>query len=194
MLFWLGLFMCINIGMLVRAIYLGMEVSLPSERRALLVATFPTMHSRDWLELYKAATLARHEPGVALLKIGDSTDAVHILASGSVNEIRADGTRLHRTASAMWGELSYCTEQQFDGSPCQIVTETTATEIVLPYPILKQLTARNVRLRAAMMEGFVRTAGLKHGLLLDSGASPHGDEKLSALESGYSRDMCKTAP
>lgn len=180
-LFWLGLFLCINTGMLVRAIYRDMEVALTPDSRALLVATFPTMHSRDWLALRRVATSVEHPEGSELLAIGDSTHAVHIVAQGTVDEIRTDGTVLHRTPSAMWGELSFVTTQQFDGSPCRIVTTTPTVELVFPYSALDALCAKNLRLRAALMEGFVRTGCLKHGLLCDRGGTVHGAEKDVAI-------------
>jgi hypothetical protein len=50
-LFWLSLFFVINCANLARAIVAQMEVSLSADQKALLAETFPSMHSRDWMQL-----------------------------------------------------------------------------------------------------------------------------------------------
>lgn len=184
-LFWLSVFLCINLWRIASEVRNRMEAPLGSEQRALLVETFPTMHSRDWLLLVQAATVSRHTKGERLLSIGDHTAALSILARGEADEIRQSGEVRPRTPSAMWGELSFVTHRQFDGSPCSIVvTSDTAEVYQWPYEALQHLCDTHARLRAALMEGFVLTAGLKHGLLsFDAQANATGGAKAYSLQS-----------
>lgn len=179
-IFWLSVFLCINVYRISREVVDRVEVSLPSQERALMVDTFPKMHSRDWRSLMKIATRKTCQKGEVLLGFGDSTQAVCLLANGQAMETRADGHATRRTPGALWGELSFVTDDQFDGSPCTIVVSSSqALVLEFPYEALHSLTSQNLRLRSALMEGFVRTAGLKHGLLAsDPDSVPCG---LSAL-------------
>lgn len=183
-IFWLSVFLCINVYRISKEVVDRLEISLPSHERALMVDTFPKMHSRDWRALMKIANRKVYQKGEVLLGLGDSTSAVCLLAGGQALETRVDGRATRRTPGAMWGELSFVTEDQFDGSPCTIVVSgSQAVVLEFPYEALHGLTAQNLRLRSALMEGFVRTAGLKHGLLAnDPDSMPCG---LSALNRAH---------
>src|SRR5690348_3218462 len=120
-LFWLALFWIINASRLTTALRGEMEVALSPDDRALMVETFPTMHSRDWLRLRREAEVTEFSDGETMLDFGAETDAVSVVARGEAAETRSTGEVYRRTPSAMWGELSYVTRQQFSGSPCKIV-------------------------------------------------------------------------
>lgn len=175
-LFWLGLFLLINTGRLVQAIVAEMECKLTPPDRALMVSTFPSMHSRDWALLRGIAKERECAAGDVLLDFGSHTESLSILERGCAEELRADGRVLRRTPSTMWGELSFVTEQQFDGSPCKITALSDVVVLDFDYSDLAKLVNARPRLKAAMMEGFVRTAGLKHGLLASSSPVSTGNE------------------
>ena len=180
-LFWLGLFLLINVGRLVQAIVGEKERPLAPADRALLVATFPSMHSRDWALLRGVATERAYSAGDVLLDFGAHTNALSILATGVADEVRVDGRILRRAPSTMWGELSFVTSQQFDGSPCRIAAGSDVVVLDFDYEALKGLIDARPRMKAALMEGFVRTAGLKHGLLSAGPDFSAGNESDCAM-------------
>ena len=180
-LFWLALFWIINATRLTNALRSEMEVALSPDDRALLVETFPMMHSRDWVALRAQAVITAFEEGETLLDLGADTNAVSVIARGEATEIRSTGEVFRRGPSAMWGELSYVTHQQFGGSPCRIVARRPVQVLAWDYAKLDALTSRNARMRAAMMEGFVRTAALKHGLMAADVDAPHAGTGGDAL-------------
>lgn len=163
---WCSLFMLINIVQLLADIRGRMEVQVPPRERAILAEAFPTMHSRDWNRLIAAGDQKHHDRGETLLEIGGKTDAVTLLIAGNALERRSDGREIVRGPSAMWGELSYVTDDAFDGSPCRMeVLREGTTTISWKYDTLRKICAKNDRLRAALMDGFVRNGCTKHGLM-----------------------------
>jgi hypothetical protein len=165
-LFWMSIFLVQNIVLAIMQIRGEMEVSLRPASRSLMCSTFPSMHSRDW-----AAMMAKRKEivlasGDVLLDIGGETDSLMLLAEGRLEEHRGDGRRFLRTAGGMFGELTFVMgRDEFNSSPCKV---TAVSERVLvytwDYEALAEL-AQQPRFKAALEEGFVRSAGLKHGLL-----------------------------
>lgn len=181
-LFWLALFWIINASRLTTTLRSEMEVALSPDDRALMVEAFPTMHSRDWLLLRRKAHITDFSDGETMLDLGAETNAVSVIARGEAAETRSTGEVFKRAPSAMWGELSYVTRQQFSGSPCRIVARRPVQVLSWDYAKLDAMTRRNSRMRAALMEGFVRTAALKHGLLTADVDAPHAGTTEGSLD------------
>jgi len=166
--FWLSIFFCINTVRISTEIVDNMEAKLSPRMKMVLASAFPTMHTRDWSRIEKIASTKTYGPGEVMLDIGGHTNEISVLVSGESVEHRLDGRVLARQAGTFWGELTYmlgaCDFEQ--GSPCRIVAgEKGAVVLTIPYAPLRTLAARSERLRAALAEGVVRSAGTKHGLL-----------------------------
>lgn len=165
-LIWMTIFMCQNITLAVLQIREAIEVRLHPASRNLMCASFATMHSRDWSRLAAARVERRLKPGEALLKAGDSTDCLMLLASGRLEERRLDGRTYLRIPGTIFGELTYMLgPEEYNSSPCTITAIDDDTVVYCwEYRTLKAL-ARTLRFKQALEDGFIRSAGLKHGLL-----------------------------
>lgn len=162
---WLGLFFLQNLFLLFREIKNTLEVELETQSRALLVAAFPKMHSRDWLELLAAAERKPFKRGDVLLMKGSACDSLCLAAKGSVREDRSDQSRICPPAT-LFGELTFVMgEGCFNSSPVTITAESEGELLVWRYSELNKVCDRNLRLCEALEHGFVWSAGVKHGLL-----------------------------
>ena len=166
--FWLAMFLVLNVVLLVREISNTLEVSLPVEARELLVTSFPAIHSRDWLALMAMGKQIVYRKGDKILSVGDSTTSLRMILEGSAEEDRK-GVRKACKRGVLWGELTYVMgPDYYNRSPVDIVvTSESLTVIEWPYDTLKTLAANNTRFNAALQNGFVHSAGMKHGLLAD---------------------------
>ena len=164
-LFWLGVLWIQNIALVIWAIRNEMEMPLSPRQRSLAVAAFPDMHSRDWAKLIQSADLVEVRAGDVILAKDAPTTGLTILAEGRFSEDRPDKSVI-RVAGQLWGELTFVFgNDEYNASPCSIVALTDGSYYVLPYDRLKDLTQRSDRMRSAIYEGIVRSAGFKHGLL-----------------------------
>jgi hypothetical protein len=173
-LFWLAIFLVINLTRIVLDIIANLEIKLPYAQKKLLFSAFPTMHSRDWQKLYACAKVKKYTAGEAMLEFDEETKAITLIAKGQALETRSrsqrrrrDDTIKYRSPGTFWGELTFVIgNDQFNGSPCRITADTHGCEVIMwTYADLAELTEKNDRLRAALVDGFVRSAGLKHGLM-----------------------------
>lgn len=166
---WLGIFLVQNIYLVVIAIREEMEQSMRPKTRELLVASFPEMHSRDWLKLLGSATLVDVAPGEFVLKRGEPTDAIMIAATGKFLEERP-GKKTPCGLGRLWGELTYVSgRDEFNASPCDVTAITPASYYRISYEALNSII-RTDRMRYAIYEGIVRSAGFKHGVLQEDHA------------------------
>lgn len=164
-LFWLAALLAINAAAIAREVVGNMEVPLPVEDKQLLAAAFPRMHSRDWLAIKRIGSVRSISPDEVLLDCGQATQAVSLLLDGSTEEFRESGSVIARKPGMFWGELSFAMGDQFGGSPCRIVATGSGRVLDVPYPALREAGVKNPRLLAALNDGFVRSAGVKHSLL-----------------------------
>ncbi len=186
-LFWLSVFLCINLFRVGREIVERLEVRLPADLKAIAAETFPLMHTRDFQRLATAAERVEYVEGDVLLNVGDSTEHVCLLVRGRTAELRPDRSEpIRRGAGVLWGELTFVIgPSQFDASPCRIVV-TSQRAVVWRWrnDDLRQLLVGHERLHAALSDAFVRSAGFKHGLLATDEnhceAAPHGLRSLAA--------------
>jgi hypothetical protein len=164
---WLSVFFIINVVRISFELVDNIEARVPPEEKRVLASAFPAMHTRDWRRLAAISRQQECAPGETLLCVGDQTDALAVLLRGSTIELRADGRRITRDPGTLWGELTFVLgEAEFAGSPCHIAAGTEgATVLLFPYTKLRSMATASPRLRAALHEGFVRSAGVKHGLL-----------------------------
>ena len=103
-IFWLSVFLVQNMAKAVREVSQSIEASLDPESRQLLAASFPAMHSKDWLQLIQAAHRREAQKQDVLLDAGASTSTLMLLASGSAVETRIDGPPpLVRQPGTFWG-------------------------------------------------------------------------------------------
>ena len=163
--FWLSTFLVLNVYMLQREIASTLEVSLPAEERELLVKSFPAIHSRDWVELMSKGNRKTFPRDAVLLSAGSPTDSLQMIVKGRAVEVRSGATK-ECGSGTLWGELTYVMgNDYYNESPVDIiVTSESLSLIEWPYETLRSLS-KNQRLNAALQNGFVHSAGLKHGLL-----------------------------
>lgn len=163
--FWLSMFLILNVFMLVREISNTLEVPLTAEDRELLIKSFPAIHSRDWLNLIKKGTKKTFQKDAVLLTVGSPTKCLQLIVKGKAVEIR-DGAKKECGSGTLWGELTYVMgDDYYNSSPVEIIVSSDSlTLIEWPYEVLRAL-AKNQRFNAALQNGFVHSAGLKHGLL-----------------------------
>lgn len=142
------------------------EVALSAEDRLAMRRAFPGMHSRDWTILVAAATPIEHKRGDVLMEAGGQSSEVCVLLRGSIEERHISGRGEYKGPGAMWGELSYCAGQMFNGSPTTLrVSSDEATVLRWDYATLAKAIGNRPRMRAAVLEGFVRAGGMRHGLV-----------------------------
>lgn len=164
-IFWLSMFLVLNVYMLIREITVTLEVSLPVDERELLIKSFPAIHSRDWVQLIKLANKKNFNKDDVLLKVGSSTESLQLIVKGKAVEVRNSVVK-ECGSGTLWGELTYVMgEDYYNSSPVDIiVTSESLTLMEWPYEVLRSL-AKNPRFNAALQNGFMHSAGLKHGLL-----------------------------
>ena len=100
--FWLAMFLILNVVLLVREISTTLEVSLPTESRELLVTSFPAIHSRDWLTLMSMGKQLDYRKGDKLLSVGDATTSLRMIVEGTAEEDRK-GQRKACKRGVLWG-------------------------------------------------------------------------------------------
>ncbi len=168
--FWLSMFFLLNVFMLVREISNTLEVAIPTEERELLVKSFPAMHSRDWVNFIKAGTRRHFQKGSYVLTVGSPTKSLQIIVKGKATEIRS-GVIKDCGSGTLWGELTYVMgEDYYNSSPVDIVVASDNFVLMeWPYEVLRAME-KSARFSAALQNGFVHSAGLKHGLLVASSA------------------------
>ena len=167
-LFWLSVFLLQNLYKAYAEIANAIESSIPASQRLLVSTAFPEMHSKDWCRLSSIASIRTLKKGSVLIKAGDSTATVMLLASGRVEECRTDGLpSLKRSIGTVWGELTWTLgSSSFNASPCEVVVVSDEAEVwEWSYISLDKICRNNQRLLAALRNGFLRSACFKHGLL-----------------------------
>jgi hypothetical protein len=163
---WLCVFFLLNLVRISVELVDNLEASIPPGDKRVLASTFPQMHSRDWQRIVRISERRDYSPGETLLHVGDATDTVSVLMRGHTCEHRADGRRVTRDPGTLWGELTFTLGEEFSGSPCAITAGNDGAFVMhIPNAKLRALATASPRLRAALHEGFVRSAGIKHGLL-----------------------------
>lgn len=170
---WLMLFLVINTVYVFRDVRNMLEIDLPPEQKIIASTAFPTMHSRDFLLLSRSAEVLELDEGDTIINVGQTTAHVFLLVYGSAVERRPDRPLMLRAPGMLWGELTFTIGRgAFDASPCEVAI-TTADALVWRwgYEDLRRLISGNDRLHAALSDAFVRSAGTKHGLLLQG--RPH---------------------
>lgn len=173
--FWLSVFMLINLVRITSEIVDSLEAQVTPEMKRVMAVAFPKMHTRDWHRLVNAGELSTYGAGAVLLDLGDQTKEVSILVSGGTIESRPGSRVVHRQPGIFWGELTFFLgENEFrKGSPVTITAGAEgATVLRISYAAIDALSKKSERLRAALAEGVVRSAGIKHGVITwDNGDS-----------------------
>ncbi|MFC7462281.1 cyclic nucleotide-binding domain-containing protein [Hydrogenophaga defluvii] len=166
-LFWMTVFLIQNLVFAVLEIRGSLEVSLPPDQRAILVESFPHMHSRDWAQLVAKVDERGFSQGEAVLSSGEATTSLMLLVSGRCSEVRHDLPSSVRSLGTFWGELTYCMGSAlFNRSPCDVlVVSEKAVVYVWSYETLRELEAGNPRLAKALRDAFIWSACTKHALL-----------------------------
>lgn len=162
-LFWMVVFLGVNIYRSWSAISASIERSLSAAQRPIQAVAFPESHSADWVALMGIATSTTYEKGATVIDLGDSTPALMILSVGTAEEQTPGDEPVGRSVGTMWGELTWAMGAEcYNESPCRIVvTSQHATVLELPYEALSKLTDNNPRLRLAILDGIVRDQARK---------------------------------
>ena len=167
-IFWLSVFLMQNIFKALSEVSQSIEAPLDAGERQLMVAGFPTMHSKDWELLAKHAQKWSLSKGEVILNAGDETTTLLLLAAGKAMETRMDSIpSLVRQPGTFWGELTWTLGKgRFDKSPCSVVVTSESAQLWhWDYETLDELTRKNPRMLASLRDGFLRSACFKHGLL-----------------------------
>lgn len=167
-IFWLSVFLMQNIFKALSEVSQSIEAPLDAGERQLMVAGFPTMHSKDWELLAKHAQKWSLSKGEVILNAGDETTTLLLLAAGKAMETRMDSiSSLVRQPGTFWGELTWTLGKgRFDKSPCSVVVTSESAQLWhWDYETLDELTRKNPRMLASLRDGFLRSACFKHGLL-----------------------------
>lgn len=174
-IFWLTVFLVQNIYKASVEVSQSIEAQIDPVERQLLVSGFPLMHSKDWQVLSKHARRRMLKKDESILRAGDSTKSLMLLAKGGATEQRIDDVpSLMRRPGTFWGELTWSLgASRFDKSPCAVIVTSDEAELwEWDYGVLDELTRRNARLLAALRDGFLRSACFKHGLLTPRSSDP----------------------
>jgi CRP-like cAMP-binding protein len=163
--FWLCVFLIINLVQSVRLLYQNTEIKLTEPERQLQSIAAPKMRSRDWKRIMDAAEVITLKHGDLLIARAAQTDKVYLLTSGTLVEVDSMGKIFTTTKGTWLGELSWALNEQYGGSPSMITASDTVLIRAWKYQDLAKL-AQDLPTHDALLDGFLRGVVRKREILL----------------------------
>lgn len=178
-IWWLSFFEAINLYQIIHLIRDMSEVRLSNREKAVLVAAWPQMHSRDFRRLMGAGTPVELKPGQAILSIGDSTDAIWLVVDGWMDERRDDSTSYRLGVGSTIGGATFIAQDNLGGSPSWIVAGARGAAIVKwDYGLIRKLVTDYPRMGTPLYEGITRGMIVKYRMLREHETAPVGSYAL----------------
>ncbi|CAG0954095.1 hypothetical protein RHDC4_00275 [Rhodocyclaceae bacterium] len=172
-IWWLAAFEAINIIQVVLLVRGMSEANLSNREKAILVAAWPQMHSRDFRMLMKAGEAKVMEPEAPVLAIGDHTDALWLVVDGWLDEHRDDGTQYELGVGSTIGGATFIARDNLGGSPSRVTAGHRGVAVVKwPYPALHELIAKQPRMGWPLCEGITRAMIVKYRMLREHETAP----------------------
>lgn len=170
---WLSLFEAINLVQVVMLIRDMSEVMLSNREKAVLVAAWPQMHSRDFRRLMGHGDMVELAPGADILSVGDSTDSLWLVVDGWMDEARDDGTQYQLGVGATIGGATFIARDDLGGSPSKVTAGERGVAVVKwRYAVLHTLVADHPRMGAPLYEGITRAMIVKYRMLREHESAP----------------------
>lgn len=172
--FWLSSFFLINVWQSFRLLHANIEVRLPEEDRLLGSSVFPQMRSRDIRDLLASAEQIAFADGGVVLSTGDRTDALYCVARGGLLERLPAGDVRRLPRFSLFGDATWLVQEQYDGSPGQLISAGESLLYRWPYDALRELVSGRPEMSAAIADGIARGMVKKRGFLLTD--EPAGED------------------
>lgn len=170
---WLSLFVVINLVQVVLTIRDLSEATLSNREKAILVAAFPQMHTRDFQRLMRAGQLQTLSPGEMVLSIGDKTKAISLVTDGWFDEGRDDGTSYRLGVGSTIGGATFIARDDLGGSPSLVRAGERGVSIVKwPYPLIHRMLQERPRMGGPLYEGMTRSMIVKYRMLREHESAP----------------------
>jgi hypothetical protein len=172
-IYWLSLFQVINVVQIVMLVRGMSEVPLSNREKAILVAAWPQMHSRDFRSMMQQGETKNMAAGDVLLNVGDHTDALWLVVDGDLVEDRDDGHHYRLGVGATIGGATLTADDNLGGSPSKVSAGERGVAMVRwTYPILNNLVEKQPRMGAPLYKGITRGMIVKYRMLREHEAAP----------------------
>lgn len=184
--FWLSIFLTINVLAAARLSKARMEVALPTDQKTLFAQALPLASTRDIHELMSAAQAIELDDGHELIARQAQTHQLYLIQEGQLRESLPNGERWLLGRGMMLGDLSYLIHDGYKGSEGTITVEGKAKILCWPYADLKELCDNSETLSKALTDGIARGIAKKRNFL--EGAHAFGgllaqlEPRLSAIQ------------
>jgi CRP-like cAMP-binding protein len=170
---WLTLFVVINIVQVITMIREMAEEPLLNREKAILVAAWPQMHSRDFKCLMGVGTLLNLPAAETILVVGDGTDSLWLVIDGWLEEHRDDDTQYRLGTGSTSGGATFIARDDLGGSPSNVIAGARGVTIMKwRYETLFSLVAKRPRMGPALYEGITRAMIVKYRMLREHEAAP----------------------
>lgn len=172
-IYWLIFFEAINVVQVALLLRGMSEVALSNRDKAILVAAWPQMHSRDFSRLMAAGETVEYAPGTAVLEVGDGTDKLWLVVDGWLDEARDDGRNYRLGVGSTIGGATFIARDNLGGSPSRVSAGLRGVAVVRwSYPHLRAMIEKKPRMGAPLYEGITRAMIVKYRMLREHEAAP----------------------
>lgn len=173
-IYWLIVFEVTNIVQVILLLRGLSEVALSNREKAILVAAWPQMHTRDFRLLMGKGTAVDLSAGAPILEVGDHTDALWLVVDGYLDEHRDDGTTYRLGVGSTIGGATFIARDNLGGSPSRVSagSDRGASVVKWSYPLLYKLILSHPRIGAPLYEGITRAMIVKYRMLREHEAAP----------------------
>jgi CRP-like cAMP-binding protein len=187
--FWLSIFLTINVLAAARLSKARMEVALPTDQKTLFAQALPLASTRDIHELMSAAQTVELDDGHELIARHAQTSELYLIQEGQLMESLPNGERWLLGRGMMLGDLSYLIHDGYKGSEGTITIEGKAKILCWQYTKLKTLCDNSETLSKALSDGIARGITKKRNFLEGTHAFGGLLEQLEPRLSARHRDL-----
>lgn len=187
--FWLSIFLAINVLAAARLSKARMEVALPTDQKTLFALALPLASTRDIHELMAAAQTIELDDGHELIARHSQTSQLYLIQEGQLMESLPNGERWLLGRGMMLGDLSYLIHDGYKGSEGTITIEGKAKILSWQYTKLKTLCDNSETLSKALSDGIARGITKKRNFLEGTHAFGGLLEQLEPRLSARHRDL-----